>query len=460
MIKRNKFRNQELHWKLKDFVQKAFILLEQKMKSGEKLYPTTVEEISIDDDNTIHPHPPSLRDFRRKPDFGMLISKHEKELTQLPEWATVLECISRDEIIKKHLGHMINSPFGGVVIYESTLLNGILLMSIDEEKPLHFNTDLFDSAYARIEDYFYSKTLTRKSTCLLLGFDSEAEEIDLGDGLRVRKVVKDEIIELWRTSEWFRALVEFSVELRYTPLKYVAELSTQAPKLTGDEKYQATDADTKLEKLVCALRLFKKGWIDYPFIKEIVTPNLSREVSYSMKHSKMNIISPPSGISYRLSTDEAKEFKALYDRIEKKIDSSEVYLKRFNDTYRRVSVEDKLIDYMIAFESLYLVGEAPLEMPYKLAHRVALLLYKTEVERKQTFLEMKKAYSLRSDIVHGERKTRSPTEPIKIDNKEYSLSDFIQKIEEHLRRSIKLFLEKPKQPWVDLMFKDDSWRQD
>jgi hypothetical protein len=436
-------------------VHKAFILLEGKIKGGEKLYPITIEEITIDDDNRIHPHIPSLRDFRRKPDFGMLIAKHEKELALLPEWATVLECVSRDEIIKEHVGQM-KSPFGGIVIDEATLLDRILLMSIDEEKPLHFDTDLFNSAYATIEDYFYSKTLTRKSTCLLLGFDSETEEMDLEDGLKVRKVAKGEIVELWRSSEWFRALVEFSVEFRYTPLKYVAELSIQAPKLTDNEKYQAIDADTKLEKLVCALRLFKKGWIDYPFIKEIVTPNISHEVSYSMKHSKMNIISPPSGITYRLTTDEAREFKALYDRIEKKIDSSEVYLKRFSDTYRRLSVEDKLIDYMIAFESLYLAGEAPLEMPYKLAHRVALLLCKDEVERKQTFLEMKKAYSLRSDIVHGERKTRSPTEPIKIGNREYSLSDFIQRIEEHLRRSIRLFLEKPKQSWTDLMFKNYS----
>jgi len=454
LIKRNGFRNQELQLKLGNFVQKALILLEEKMKSGEKLYPITVEEISIDDNNTIHPHPPGLRDFWRKPDFGMLISKHEKELTQLPEWTTVLECISRDEMVKRHLGHMIRSPFGGVVIQESTLLHRILLMSIDEEKPLHFDLNLFNSAYAMIEDYFYSETFTRKSTCLLLGFDSEAEEIDLGDGLRIRKVAKDEIVELWRSSEWFRALVEFSMEFRYTPLKYLAELSIQASKLTDDEKYQPLDADTELEKLVCALRLFKKGWIDYPFIKEIVAPNLSREVSYSMKHSKMNIISPPSGISYRLSRDEATEFKALHNRIKKKIDSSEVYLKRFNDTYRRVSVEDRLIDYMVAFESLYLVGEAPLEMPYKLAHRVALLLYRDEVERKQTFLEMKKAYSLRSDIVHGQRKTRLPTEPIRIDNREYSLSDFIQRIEEYLRCSIRLFLEEPQQSWVDLMFKE------
>ena len=89
-------------------------------------------------------------------------------------------------------------------------------------------------------------------------------------------------------------------------------------------------------------------------------------------------------------------------------------------------------------------------MTYKLAHRVSLLLNKDEEKRKEIFLDMKKAYSLRSAIVHGQK-----TKPIKICElkKEYNISDFVQKVEEYLRSSIRLFLEEPKHPWIYLMFK-------
>jgi hypothetical protein len=441
--------------KLRGLVEKVFFLLNKEIKRGERVYSITVEDILIDEDWKLHLPPVGLRDYHTKPDFGMLILRHRNELTKLPEWTAVLECISKDDIIEKHLKHQLRSPFGGTVLNEFNLLYWAILMAIDENKPLHFDVDFFNSAYEKVESYFYSKTLTRKSTCLLLGFDSEADEIDPEHGLRIRKITKDEILELWQTSGWFRALVEFSPEFSFKPLKYALELSIEASKIADDEKYQPEDADIKLEKVLSALRLFKKGWVDYPFIKETADPRLSSELTYSMKHSKLSIISPPFGeTSYRLSKEEANEFKEFYKRIRNKIDCSSVSLKRFNDTYRRVNVEDKLIDYLIAFESLYLADESKLEMSYKLAHRVALLLCRNEAERKQTFLEMKKAYTLRSDIVHGDSRKHLHKESMKIGDKEYSLSAFVQRIEEHLRLSIRLFLEKPKQSWINLMFKD------
>jgi hypothetical protein len=451
--KEHVFRSKELYGKVKDLVKKTFRILNEKMKRGEKFYSRTIEDISIDEDGKLHLATLGYRDYYIKPDFGGFILRHADELEQLPEWRAVLECMSRDDIIDKHLKHQLVSPFGGSMINEFSLLYKIILMSIDENEPFNFNLDIFNSVYSEIERYFYSKNVTRKSICLLLGFDSEVEAIDLGDCLKIRKISKDEIVELWRTSHWFRALVEFFPEFRFTPLKYVLELSIEAPKIAGNEKYEVEPADVKFEKVISVLRLFKKGWVDYPFIRERVTPTLFSETIDSMKHSKMNIISPPFGISYKLLKEEVEEFKEYYEKINKKIDCSKVPLRRFNETYRRVSAEDKLIDYMIAFESLYLAKEGTLEMPYKLAHRVSLLLYEEETKRKQTFLEMKKSYSLRSDIVHG-RKIRS----IKIDelNKEYNLSEFVQKIEEHLRLSIRLFLEKERLSWIDLMFKRDT----
>lgn len=448
-----KYRNQQLFERLKKLVIRAFVLLDEKVKRGAKFAPRTVEKISIDEAGRLVIFPLSLREYYRKPDFSSFISKHNNEIKQLSEWTSASEHLSKDEIIRKHISQQIRFPFGGEILDESSILHKVLWMSVDEENPFQFDQEIFELAYSRMEDYFYSKTVTRKSVCLLLGFDAEAEEIDLGDGLKIRKISNDEILELWQRSTWFRGLAEISSEFRFTPLRYALEWSLEVPKLVGDEKYEYRFADEEFEKVVSALRLFKKGWVDYPFIVERITLNLSSGLLLSMKHSKRGIMGSQTvhrarELSYRLSRKESEDFKQYYKKAKRKIDCSDIPLRRFNETYQRQSDEDKIIDYMISFESLFLARESPSEMGYKLAHRVSLLLGENEARKKEIFLEMKKAYTVRSDIVHG-RKIRSIT----IREKKLSLSEFVQQIEEHLRLSIRVLLGNKKMSWIDLMFK-------
>jgi hypothetical protein len=98
-------------------------------------------------------------------------------------------------------------------------------------------------------------------------------------------------------------------------------------------------------------------------------------------------------------------------------------LRRFNSSYSG-EPEDRLIDQMIAFESLY-IGERD-ELAYKLRLRAAFLLGK---QRAKIFKDMSKAYKLRSDIVHGNKQVEL-----------FELEEIIPKTEEYLRQSIRKFL--------------------
>ncbi len=83
---------------------------------------------------------------------------------------------------------------------------------------------------------------------------------------------------------------------------------------------------------------------------------------------------------------------------------------------------------MIAFEFLYLGKEQ--ELKYRLALRVAFLLGKDdERERKTIFNKMRKAYKLRSDIVHGNKQLEQS-----------KLEEIVPKTEEYLRQSIREFV--------------------
>ncbi len=441
-------KNEELYKTLKALVIKAFILLDEKVRAGEKFNPRTFENVTINENGKLVTPPLHLRNYVTVPDFSLFVSRYIDEISQLSEWTQAVECLHEDEIINLHLTHKIRSPFGTFLFNDRSFLNGFVAGSVDENNPFHFNEDIFNSFYYDVERYFYSETVTQKSTCLLLGFDSEVEEINLREGLKIRRVSKDEIVELWRRSNWFRGIEEFA-GFGLPPLKYVLELFNEVPKLSEDEEYsQKLDPNLEFDIVISALRLFKRGWVDFPFIIQKASPSLSSATRYSMHSSKRTVhANLPWGISYNLSKEEAEDLNEFYRRFQDKIDCAKIPLRRFNETFSRVSLEDKLVDYMISFESLYLSGENPSEMAYKLAHRASLFLSTEKEKRKQIFQEMKKAYSLRSNIVHG-RKVKT----IMIADKEYTLSDFVQIIEEHLRSSLRLFLEIGKPSWIELMF--------
>ena len=82
----------------------------------------------------------------------------------------------------------------------------------------------------------------------------------------------------------------------------------------------------------------------------------------------------------------------------------ELALRRFNQSYGRVGAEDRLIDYMIAFEALYLNDTGAQErgeMRFRLALRVAQFLRELN-QQKSLYREMRAAYNMRSSIVHGD----------------------------------------------------------
>ena len=112
-----------------------------------------------------------------------------------------------------------------------------------------------------------------------------------------------------------------------------------------------------------------------------------------------------------------------------KLDDLKIALGRFNSSYGE-GPEDRLLDQMIALESLYLGEEQ--ELKYKLALRAAFLLGIEEEERKQIFENLGKAYKARSRIVHGEERPAN-------------LKELVVETEAYLRKSIKHILKLPEQ---------------
>ena len=108
-------------------------------------------------------------------------------------------------------------------------------------------------------------------------------------------------------------------------------------------------------------------------------------------------------------------------------------LKRFNLGIEEEDFEEKIIDFIIAFEALCLPELD--ELRYRLSNRIATLVSKNSEEAEKIRDFMKKAYDVRSSIVHGGK-----IKSIAIEGKPIKLGVFTKKLEDYLRKTLRLFL--------------------
>ena len=193
------------------------------------------------------------------------------------------------------------------------------------------------------------------------------------------------------------------------------------------------------DEAISALRLFKSGTVDYNFIQtEALDWN-----PISGKHIHSKTLTPHLFFGeYHLEKNEVPDFKEFLKKLEHKPDFLDIPLRYFNYAHTRERPEDKLIDYMIAFESLFFGKGEKAELSYRLSLRVAAFLGEKRDEKGKIFTLMRRAYDLRSDIVHGSSYSKN----IEINEENFSFEEFVSRVEELLRKSIKRSIENGKKP--------------
>ncbi|MBN1692437.1 MAG: hypothetical protein JW845_02660 [Dehalococcoidales bacterium] len=192
-------------------------------------------------------------------------------------------------------------------------------------------------------------------------------------------------------------------------------------------------AKYKLIDLITTLRLYKEGRI----VAGLLTSGALQNSEWSVGGT--TIWTPVSNIlffeekpKYKIENHQVCDLVDLYKKVRNWrklniLDKIDISLGRFHSSYHG-DIENRLIDQMIAFESLY-IGDNK-ELTYKLAMRTAFLLRKRKDHRKIVFDNMKKAYDFRSKIVHG----NNPPSRIK-------LNEIVPKTQNYLRKSLIIFSE-------------------
>jgi hypothetical protein len=153
-------------------------------------------------------------------------------------------------------------------------------------------------------------------------------------------------------------------------------------------------------RAVTVLRLLKSGQVGVPAVlARLLKP------AFGVPGGIIGTSGAPAalGPSYTLALEESEPLVATYQALAEVSASRTlaVALRRFNQAYQRDRPDDRLIDYWIALEALFLPGISD-ELSFRASLRIAYYLTTSPDERQGIFDKMRLSYDTRSRIVHGE----------------------------------------------------------
>jgi len=422
---RHKLINKEFYEKTKAFVVSSLELLISFLHKGEDVPYTIVYKTKIKGNLW------SL-DIVDEPLYFAFVDRHRKEIESLPECAACVDVMHSDITISKHLDCLVGtkSRCSPRTAWE------YLRYFLTKQLPERFDAKTFDRMYYDLEKFFYNDSVKLQVFSPIYNFSGDFDEIDFGDGLRIRRITTSELEQL---SDEVR-LTSQVPSTDIPSLKYVIELRCKTRKLIGETpavKVPSPNVQARetFSKVITALRLFKQGTVGFNVIKAISmidVPNLVGVPFTDCVYKRFR------GLPYTLTEAEPVEFRSFWDTFGKiylrKPTPLSVAIRRFNYAYERDEIEDKLVDYMIAFEAM-LTNRKEKSKGRLIARRVGKLIETDASILKKIRSELWTAYQLRNDIVHEGAPNFARL-------KGRSFERFVEIVEEYLRRTLKEFLVK------------------
>jgi hypothetical protein len=287
----------------------------------------------------------------------------------------------------------------------------------------------FDKLYNSFECFLYDDYLEVNHYIHLYNYSQTLEIISLSPQIYIRKtIINEKREELDESHSDFiipSCISDFVIEIKTIVKK---EISDDISLRYSNNLEEYNKIINIFDIVLNSLRVLKKSSV---FLSNRNVANISAFTS----QSKITFISSNlkpifEGDICQITEVEIEEFKSIFHFIhENSIATAKskdeqrlrIAITRLNDGITRDSLIDRLIDYMIGLEALFL-PDGNQELQYRLITRIAFNLEKEFGKRKQLYNEMKEYYDERSKGVHG-------------DSGKLKKED-VNKVEEILRKSI------------------------
>ncbi len=352
----------------------------------------------------------------------------DSNVKENPMFAECIDLMEKDEHIKALNGKLVGTYNSSSIIQDNTFTILSFLRQLYINNPI-YNKDVFDQAYLSFEELFSCDFLRFKDTSRLNNFNYVSSLIELGHGINIKKnpitrviYTKSERMESWTYAKPY--ISDFIIERLYKREKLIKDTK-------GDFKPEKDDSEQGFPKtielfdlVISAIRILRPSAVcrDSTISSEMLTFHPMPNTSSTRPLSETIV----QGEICKIEEKDVPELKNIFTFLVTENDGRfKVAQRRLSLGMERISLEDRLIDYMIGLETLYL-PDGNAELTFRLSLRIAFLLYADPNERKEAFKYIKDMYNTRSTIVHG---------------KKYNLTkDEISKLEELLRKSLKLWI--------------------
>lgn len=429
------FRNQRLYEHLKAAVRAASDLIFNISKDGE-----FSDVITIDGDE----------DYDPKPSLTDLIDSLRKEssfvscVRYLMEDSTVerLNSLGPEERMKEiklvllqHIQKYLGSTF-----YPKELCSDKIIVGADSFR--QFNEQLFNDYYAEYEKFLYSNSPLRY--CISAALENF-------DYLPNSAIVLDSDIRVVPKGSTFYASYSDCPESQengdvattpqitgYNPPKFFLEIDHEMEKVkvpSQCKEHIEFVARGKVREVLKILRLYKEGDLTSGLVCWF--PKTPCDPPYSDNFLLYFQGNYPTQDKYYLQEDEVEGLQRLLQKYssisDKNADNAYSAVYYFNDASKKGEPgdkRDKLVKFISALEALLVPGKDRVS----LADRVASFLSESSQKSEEIRKDIKRAYEIRSDIVHGRLK--------KVD--ELECEEYAKKIERYARQAIILWLDKTK----------------
>lgn len=306
-----------------------------------------------------------------------------------------------------------------------------------------FDEPLFEDQYSLLEEDLYSDTAKIRVVAPLIGCQLDGA-ICLQEGLAIAPMRPDDEIHYVETSSETQ---NRDIGITGFPKMYAIVYDVCLPKRiyhADQQNDNGMEWANVMDNVITALCLFREGSF-------VVEGFLVTSASFFCAHTQRMRQRQRYGRGGSLHVKEADTqrftglFRALSSKTIKSHGAINMALHRFRYASERDREEDRLVDLLIAAESLFLQdGEG--ELSYRLRQRVALLLGTGFDDRLKIAEDIKTAYSLRSKIVHGDGGSKRPK----------PLGEIAPKIEGYLRASLQRAISLaesnnvgPKKAWME-----------
>lgn len=371
--------------------------------------------------------------------WGAYYDRHLQSARGLPEYSAYAQDIRLDPVVSRQLDVPIGTALYPNLVTPTPdqIATLLVIRTLGTEDIPVFDEARFDHEYRRMREAFDDNYIRFQQVAPLVGFRSEVASLELEPGLWIDHLTDKERPEFIRLGEVYasegfgmaRSVPTHALRQTYE-LRKVVGGSPDAPRdgpESGPEGVRTSRFGYLMDEVPLALAAYKSGYC-------VCTDSMGYYdnwlVSGGGGGGRLPTV-PPGQKSYHLTAEEADGFPEFWSRWKSDGAKRRKYLrqaaKRLLYASERPRDEDRLLDLMVAGEALFPgIVDKPsnTELSFRLSSYAAGFLGTTTEQRLSIFRQMRDAYNLRSQIVHGD------TVDVAI------VTEAVQQSEEHIRNGL------------------------